>query len=146
MSKYSEHPDIYIHREVLFYSRERRPMEIITFSSRDRMTEEREALIDGLFPEARGDPTTRPFKFAKKTTIFVSARVHPGETAASFVLTGIWKFLTNEKSIQAKALRDKFVFKIVPMLNPDGVYRGYYRLDTMAQNLNRYYLNPNPKN
>ena len=29
-------------------------------------------------------------------------------------------------------LRDRFVFKIVPMLNPDGVYRGYYRLDTMA--------------
>lgn len=36
------------------------------------------------------------------------------------------------------------MFKIVPMLNPDGVYRGYWRLDTLAQNLNRFYINPDP--
>ena len=109
------------------------------------MTNEREDLIEGLFPEARGNPKSRPFVF-NKPTIFISSRVHPGETPASFVLTGIWKFLTNEKSAQAKALRDRFVFKVVPMLNPDGVYRGYWRLDTMVQNLNRYYINPCPKN
>ena len=106
-------------------------MEMITFSGRENITDEREELIEGLFPESGGDPTTRPFKF-NKPTIFISSRVHPGETPASFVLTGIWKFLTNEKSAQAKMLRERFVFKVVPMLNPDGVYRGYYRLDTMA--------------
>ena len=120
-------------------------MEMVTFSGRDKITDEREDLIDGLFPEAYGDQESRPFKF-NKPTIFLSSRVHPGETPASFVLTGIWKFLTNERSAQSKILRDRFVFKVVPMLNPDGVYRGYYRLDTMAQNLNRYYINPSPKN
>ena len=46
------------------------------------------------------------------------------------------------KSEQARSLRRSFVFKILPVLNPDGVARGYYRLDTNAYNLNRYYLNP----
>ena len=143
LQKYKDHEQIYMHREVLYYSRERRPMELITYTSREKILEEKEDLIDGLFPEANGDQETRPFKFDKQT-IFLSSRVHPGETPASFVLEGIWKFLTDLKSPQTKNLLDKYVFKIVPMLNPDGVYRGYYRLDTLAQNLNRFYINPDP--
>jgi len=49
-------------------------------------------LIEGLFPDAKGNPDSRPFIF-DKPTIFISSRVHPGETPASFVLDGILKFL-----------------------------------------------------
>ena len=100
LKKYTDHENIYIHREVLYYSREHRAMEMITFSGRDKITEEKEELIEGLFPEANGDPETRPYKF-DKPTIFISSRVHPGETPASFVLNGIWNFLCNEKSVQS---------------------------------------------
>ena len=119
-------------------------MEMITFTAKTKMLEEREELMKGLFPDAKGKAHMRPHKF-DKPVVFISSRVHPGETPASFVLDGIWKFLTNENNEQAKILRDRFVFKVVPMLNPDGVYRGYYRLDTLAQNLNRYYINPCPE-
>ena len=45
---------------------------------------------------------------------------------------------------QAKALLDTYVFKIVPLLNPDGVERGYWRNDTQGLNLNRCYAEPDP--
>jgi hypothetical protein len=58
------------------------------------------------------------------------------------VLKGIIDFLLNGSDQRAKTLRDHFVFVIIPMLNPDGVYRGNFRTDVIGQNLNRYYLKP----
>ena len=109
-------------------------MEIITFSGRNGITAEREDLIPGLFPEHSNtdEANMRAHKFENKHVVFLSARVHPGETPASFVLNGIWRMLTNENSEWGKTLREKFVFKVVPMLNPDGVYRGFFRLDTLG--------------
>lgn len=57
-------------------------------------------------------------------------------------MKGLLKFLTNKKDSRAFLLRKFFVFYLVPMLNPDGVFKGNYRMDAYNQNLNRYYLNP----
>jgi len=110
-------------------------MELLTISSRTKMTYEREDLIEGLFPYHPKNTdvdigTERPFKFEKQT-VFLTCRVHPGETPGQFVLNGIYKFLLDENNPQAKILLDLFVFKVIPCLNPDGVSRGYYRLDTL---------------
>ncbi len=58
--------------------------------------------------------------------IIISARVHPGETVASWICRGIMHFLTSDCE-DAKLLRRKYVFKVIPMLNPDGVINGNYR-------------------
>lgn len=60
-------------------------------------------------------------------------------------MNGIIKFLLDKTNILSKILRKFFVFKIVPIINVDGVYRGYYRYDTNSFNMNRHYISPNPK-
>jgi len=42
----------------------------------------------------------------------------------------------------ARYLRNNFVFKIVPMLNPDGVIIGNYRCSISGQDLNRQWITP----
>ena len=48
-----------------------------------------------------------------------AARVHPGESNASWMMKGVVDFITGP-SQQARQLRAHFVFKVIPMLNPDG--------------------------
>jgi len=76
-----------------------------------------------------------------KKGIFISARVHPGESNASWMMKGLVEFLVSDAP-EARVLRDKFVFKIVPMLNPDGVINGNYRCSLAGTDLNRKYKNP----
>lgn len=52
------------------------------------------------------------------------------------MMKGVLDYLASD-SLQAVALRDKFVLKIVPMLNPDGVIVGNYRCSLAGGDLNR---------
>ena len=61
-----------------------------------------------------------------KPVIFVTARVHPGESNSSFLVHGFIEFIVSDSNL-AIWLRDHFVFKIIPMLNPDGVINGNNR-------------------
>ncbi|KAG9333465.1 hypothetical protein JZ751_011534 [Albula glossodonta] len=73
-----------------------------------------------------------------KRAVVVTARVHPGETNSSWVMQGFLEFLLGD-SPDARLLRDTFVFKVVPMLNPDGVVVGNYRCSLTGRDLNRNY-------
>ena len=82
-------------------------------------------MSEALFPERAYE--TRPFRFKEsKPYIVITGRVHPGETPSSFAMEGILDFLLNKKDPRALLLRKFFVFIIVPMLNPDGVYVSIY--------------------
>lgn len=62
----------------------------------------------------------------KLPVIILTARVHPGETPGSWIMQGILDYITSNRQIPNE-LRNNFVFKIVPMLNPDGVAYGNTR-------------------
>ncbi|KAG8122944.1 hypothetical protein E2320_018506 [Naja naja] len=112
---------IYYHRELLCYSLDKLRVDLLTITSCHGMQE-------------TGGSTGEVF--------FLSSRVHPGETPSSFVFNGFLEFILREEDPRAQMLRRMFVFKLIPMLNPDGVMRGHYRTDSRGVNLNRQYLNP----
>ena len=82
--------------------------------------------------------------YKKKKFIIVAGRVHPGESNASWMMQGFIKSLMGN-SFAAKQLRKRVVFKIIPMLNVDGVISGNYRTSMSGSDLNRRYLNPDPR-
>jgi len=79
----------------------------------------------------------------ERKVIFLSSRVHPGESNSSWIMKGLLDFLLGP-SAEAEFLRSKYLFKIIPMLNPDGVINGHYRCNLAGYDLNRHWHNPIP--
>lgn len=79
---------------------------------------------------------SRPEDIAVRRAIILTSRVHPGESNASFIMHGTLEYLVSDEE-GAQYLRNNFVFKIVPMLNPDGVIVGNYRCSLSGLDLNR---------
>jgi hypothetical protein len=79
-----------------------------------------------------------------KRHIVITCRVHPGETHSSWMLEGLLKYLVSSE-VCARQLRARFVFYVVPMLNPDGVILGNYRSCFAGNDLNRQWMSPEPR-
>lgn len=79
---------------------------------------------------------SKPEDIAFRKAVILTARVHPGESNSSYIMQGILDYLISDED-GARYLRNNFVFKIVPMLNPDGVIIGNYRCNLSGFDLNR---------
>ncbi len=79
---------------------------------------------------------------SKKKCILLTGRVHPGESNSSYVIQGLIENLLSNDVLIDK-LRKNFIFKIIPMLNPDGVILGNYRCNLNGYDLNRMWIDYN---
>lgn len=86
------------------------------------------------------NPGTREELLQKKAIVLL-ARAHPGETISSHAMLSLLNFLTGS-STDAHILRSRYIFKIIPMMNPDGVINGNYRCSLLGVDLNRRWQNP----
>jgi hypothetical protein len=87
------------------------------------------------------DFASGPAALACRPYIILSGRVHPGETNGSWMLRGVIDFLTSSAPV-AVELRRRVIFKVIPMLNPDGVINGHHRTNLAGLDLNRHWTNP----
>jgi murein tripeptide amidase MpaA len=79
---------------------------------------------------------------ATKRKVWVSARQHPGETAAEYFMEGVLERLLDADDDLRGALLDKAVFYLVPNMNPDGGVLGNLRTNAAGRNLNREWKEP----
>lgn len=59
------------------------------------------------------------------------------------MMEGFLTFVLGD-SKEAKEIRRRFVIKVIPMSNPDGVIVGNYRTSISGNDLNRQYHAPDP--
>eukprot|EP00775_Hariotina_reticulata_P008712 gene8712-8893_t len=89
-------------------------------------------------------PADQGRPLSQRQGVVLSARVHPGEANASWMMKGAVEQLLADTG-EAAQLRESFVFKVVPMLNPDGVIVGNYRCSLAALDLNRVWQDPDSR-
>ncbi|XP_046661460.1 uncharacterized protein LOC124354792 isoform X1 [Homalodisca vitripennis] len=88
-------------------------------------------------------PSTYQNLIRDREVVFLTARVHPGECNSSWVMQGVLEYLLSD-SLPIVRARDQYVFKVVPMLNPEGVINGCHRCGLTNEDLNRRWSQPSP--
>ncbi|WP_153076116.1 M14-type cytosolic carboxypeptidase [Paraburkholderia bonniea] len=74
-----------------------------------------------------------------RQTIWIHARTHAAETGPSYLLEGLIQAVLSNNAL-GQALRQHYIFKIVPMHNVDGIVLGNYRTNAASINLEPEWL------
>lgn len=74
--------------------------------------------------------------------LWVIGRQHPGESMCGWFMEGLVDRLCDPYDPVARALLAQATLRVVPNMNPDGVYRGHLRTNATGANLNREWREP----
>jgi murein tripeptide amidase MpaA len=78
-----------------------------------------------------------------KRAVWAIGRQHPAEVGGSWKGEGLLRWFLSDGP-QATELRRQAILYMVPFMNPDGVWHGNYRVNSVGANLNREWENQNP--
>ena len=81
-------------------------------------------------------------KLEKRPLIYIIARQHPSESPGSFMVEGFINYLAS-KDQSVALIRKLFRFRIIPMVNVDGVIVGNFRTNLSGDDLNRSFQKTN---
>ena len=79
-----------------------------------------------------------------KRVIWLTARHHSGETSGGWALDGTLRWLLSDDD-KAKHLRQRYVFRVMPFADLDGVVEGLYGKERAPHDFNRAYLEDTPR-
>ena len=88
------------------------------------------------------DTAADPLK--KRQRVWMHARTHPGEVQGTWVVNEMIKLLLADTEL-ARTLRQRYVFNIMPMYNPDGVEIGNARENANMIDIESNWNNPSPQ-
>lgn len=73
---------------------------------------------------------------ANKKVVFITTLQHAGEYCGGYVVEGLIRFLLSDDESAALA-RKTTLYKIIPMMNPDGIFNGVTRFNANLEDLNQ---------
>lgn len=74
-----------------------------------------------------------------KKIILILTMQHAGEDAGGYLVEGLINFLLSEDPT-AQRVRKDFIYHIIPMMNPDGIFNGITRYNSAMEDLNNIWL------
>lgn len=80
-----------------------------------------------------------------KRVCWITAGQHPGEPMSSWFVEGLLHRLLDDEDGLALALRERAVFYVVPIVNPDGRIQGRLRTNAVGIDLNRAWQSADPQ-
>jgi len=72
----------------------------------------------------------------EKKVVFITTLQHAGEYCGGYVVSGLIHFLLSDDKDAALA-RKTTIYKIIPMMNPDGIFHGITRFNANLEDLNQ---------
>ena len=102
----------------------------------ESLTEQHGVTVSAAGQSVEGRPLWRATTPAKKHTLLLLGRQHPPETTGALALIGFVERLFETDAL-AKRFRDEVGILLYPLINPDGVDKGYWRHNVQGKDLNR---------